>query len=188
MPPRPKPGRKPATDEPASKRKAQNRESQRAFRARKAAKLNEMQAQVESAEQRYTRELGEKSIEISQLQAALAKTAESEMRYMQERDYWKDQTTSLQQQIEQLNRQARERDANSWSEKQTRLPRDRIATTRQDSPARDTISLLTPLIGTPQSYQTSKVDLGCGDCKDNGECPCIDELAKLPSPKSYVPA
>lgn len=188
VPPRPKPGRKPATDEPASKRKAQNRESQRAFRARKAAKLNEMQAQVESAEQRYTRELGEKSMEISQLQAALAKTAESEKRYMQERDYWKDQTTSLQQQIEQLNRQARERDANSWSEKQIRFPHDRIETTRQDSPARDSISLLTPLIGTPQSYQTSKIDLGCGDCKDNGECPCIDELAKLPTPKSYVPA
>ncbi|KAF2125308.1 hypothetical protein P153DRAFT_369983 [Dothidotthia symphoricarpi CBS 119687] len=46
VPPRPKPGRKPATDEPASKRKAQNRESQRAFRLRKMATVAALKEEV----------------------------------------------------------------------------------------------------------------------------------------------
>ncbi|OCK82186.1 hypothetical protein K432DRAFT_403138 [Lepidopterella palustris CBS 459.81] len=188
VPPRPKPGRKPATDEPASKRKAQNRESQRAFRARKAAKLNEMQAQVESAEQRHQREMNEKTVEINQLHAALAQKAESEKRLIQERDYWKEQASNQQQQLDQLSRQAREQDTSGWTDKQSYFTQDRMAPIRQDSPTRDTVSSVTPLIGTPQSYQTPKIDLGCGDCKDNGECPCVDELAKLPSPNAFVPA
>ncbi|RAL61590.1 hypothetical protein DID88_009628 [Monilinia fructigena] len=39
IPPRPKPGRKPATDTPPTKRKAQNRAAQRAFRERRAARM-----------------------------------------------------------------------------------------------------------------------------------------------------
>ncbi|KAF3940726.1 hypothetical protein ABW19_dt0204225 [Dactylella cylindrospora] len=46
IPPRPKPGRKPATDTPPSKRKAQNRAAQRAFRERRAARLNELEEQI----------------------------------------------------------------------------------------------------------------------------------------------
>jgi hypothetical protein len=57
IPPRPKPGRKPATDEPASKRKAQNRESQRAFRARKVAKLEEMQSTLDATDRQHREEL-----------------------------------------------------------------------------------------------------------------------------------
>jgi hypothetical protein len=57
IPPRPKPGRKPATDEPASKRKAQNRLSQRNFRARKVAKLEEMQSTLDATERQHREEL-----------------------------------------------------------------------------------------------------------------------------------
>ncbi|KAF3926754.1 hypothetical protein ABW21_db0207017 [Orbilia brochopaga] len=46
IPPRPKPGRKPATDTPPSKRKAQNRAAQRAFRERRAARLTELEDQI----------------------------------------------------------------------------------------------------------------------------------------------
>ncbi|KAF3912863.1 hypothetical protein AA313_de0204908 [Arthrobotrys entomopaga] len=46
IPPRPKPGRKPATDTPPSKRKAQNRAAQRAFRERRAARLTELEEQI----------------------------------------------------------------------------------------------------------------------------------------------
>src|ERR1700712_4545621 len=45
IPPRPKPGRKPATDTPPTKRKAQNRQAQRAFRERKTALVGELQEQ-----------------------------------------------------------------------------------------------------------------------------------------------
>ncbi|OAA55526.1 bzip transcription factor [Niveomyces insectorum RCEF 264] len=47
IPPRPKPGRKPATDTPPTKRKAQNRAAQRAFRERRAARVGELEEQLE---------------------------------------------------------------------------------------------------------------------------------------------
>ncbi|KAI9832103.1 MAG: hypothetical protein M1826_002432 [Phylliscum demangeonii] len=43
LPPRPKPGRKPATDVPASKRQAQNRAAQQAYRVRRAAARDEIE-------------------------------------------------------------------------------------------------------------------------------------------------
>ncbi|ATY61796.1 bZIP transcription factor [Cordyceps militaris] len=47
IPPRPKPGRKPATDTPPTKRKAQNRAAQRAFRERRAARVGELEEQLD---------------------------------------------------------------------------------------------------------------------------------------------
>lgn len=50
MPPRPKPGRKPATDTPPTKRKAQNRAAQRAFRERRAARVGELEEEIKKIE------------------------------------------------------------------------------------------------------------------------------------------
>jgi hypothetical protein len=46
LPPRPKPGRKPCEDIPSSKRKAQNRAAQRAFRERRANRVSELEEQI----------------------------------------------------------------------------------------------------------------------------------------------
>lgn len=46
LPPRPKPGRKPSIDTPASKRKAQNRAAQRAFRERRATRVQELEEKL----------------------------------------------------------------------------------------------------------------------------------------------
>lgn len=46
LPPRPKPGRKPSLDMPTTKRKAQNRAAQRAFRERKANKIQELEGSL----------------------------------------------------------------------------------------------------------------------------------------------
>ncbi|SPQ21526.1 30cf1118-da73-4909-86a1-d81a5c66912c [Thermothielavioides terrestris] len=62
IPPRPKPGRKPATDTPPTKRKAQNRAAQRAFRERRAARVGELEEQIEAqkaAHERTVKELRE---------------------------------------------------------------------------------------------------------------------------------
>lgn len=67
IPPRPKPGRKPATDQPGTKRKAQNRESQRAFRARKQAKTEELEQEVKNLKAQHKQEMNEKYHEISDL-------------------------------------------------------------------------------------------------------------------------
>ena len=50
IPPRPKPGRKPAMDTPPTKRKAQNRAAQRAFRERRAARVGELEDQMKQIE------------------------------------------------------------------------------------------------------------------------------------------
>ena len=62
VPPRPKPGRKPALDAPATKRKAQNRAAQRAFRERRAARVGELEEQMKDME-------GEQQHEIEILKA-----------------------------------------------------------------------------------------------------------------------
>lgn len=46
LPPRPKPGRKPSVDAPPTKRKAQNRAAQRAFRERRAARVGELEEKL----------------------------------------------------------------------------------------------------------------------------------------------
>lgn len=46
IPPRPKPGRKPSTEVPPSRRKAQNREAQRAFRERKSQVVRALEEQL----------------------------------------------------------------------------------------------------------------------------------------------
>ncbi|KAF3771360.1 hypothetical protein M406DRAFT_349669 [Cryphonectria parasitica EP155] len=53
IPPRPKPGRKPATDTPPTKRKAQNRAAQRAFRERRAARVGELEEQLEAEKEEH---------------------------------------------------------------------------------------------------------------------------------------
>lgn len=56
IPPRPKPGRKPATDTPPTKRKAQNRAAQRAFRERRAARVGELEIQMKQLEDDHDQE------------------------------------------------------------------------------------------------------------------------------------
>ncbi|KAK4944367.1 hypothetical protein LTR10_016253 [Elasticomyces elasticus] len=56
IPPRPKPGRKPATDTPPTKRKAQNRAAQRAFRERRAARVGELEEQLKQIEDEHEHE------------------------------------------------------------------------------------------------------------------------------------
>lgn len=89
IPPRPKPGRKPATDEPQTKRKAQNRESQRNFRKRKQEKVEELTKQVETAAQLHR---DEKNVMLGEMEALKNHVRELERALEErtaERDYWK---------------------------------------------------------------------------------------------------
>ncbi|KAL1836213.1 hypothetical protein VTJ49DRAFT_5420 [Mycothermus thermophilus] len=68
IPPRPKPGRKPATDTPPTKRKAQNRAAQRAFRERRAARVGELEEQLEEEKENHERAVRELQERISHLE------------------------------------------------------------------------------------------------------------------------
>ncbi|KAF2793834.1 hypothetical protein K505DRAFT_305145 [Melanomma pulvis-pyrius CBS 109.77] len=188
VPPRPKPGRKPATDEPASKRKAQNRESQRAFRARKAAKVSELQQQVDTTEQKHRKEvndkiaeLNQKEIEIRELKVLLAQLQEAEKRAIQERDYWKERSAHDQAQNSALLQQLKARGGSISAYAGAPFFTSTLPNSRQDSPTRDSISSFTSY-GTPKA-----IDIGCGNCKANGECACLEEMAKISTPtNSYM--
>ncbi|KAF2685336.1 hypothetical protein K458DRAFT_417396 [Lentithecium fluviatile CBS 122367] len=191
VPPRPKPGRKPATDEPASKRKAQNRESQRAFRARKAAKLNEMQAHVETTESKHRDEMNQKIAElldkdrrIKELEGMATQRLETDSRTAQERDFWKERCGQLEAQVQDLSRQLRDQNypLNMFGEKQAVFFQAQLPGSRQDSPTRGSVASFT-------GYNTpTAMDIGCGNCKPDGECACIAELAKVPSINPFMAA
>ena len=71
IPPRPKPGRKPATDTPPTKRKAQNRAAQRAFRERRAARVGELEDQLEEAKEEQQQRESDMRNKIIRLEAEI---------------------------------------------------------------------------------------------------------------------
>jgi hypothetical protein len=193
IPPRPKPGRKPATDEPASKRKAQNRESQRAFRARKVAKLEEMQStldacamrhreELEFTEASYKHELAEKMADIAKLRKQLEEKTQANFnlesrifdlddvvkRAHEERDFWKAQAERV-----ESDRQALK--ANN-ADLTVQLIRANESITSPPSPPEMTPTLLPDqeLDFTPFQDE-SMADRNCGFCdrsSDKSMCPC----------------
>ncbi|KAI8933259.1 hypothetical protein NX059_009890 [Plenodomus lindquistii] len=167
IPPRPKPGRKPATDEPASKRKAQNRESQRAFRARKAAKVQELTEQVEQVEQAHRNALNERIAENDRLQNELRELRDLNASIARERDYWKEHFHRLK---ESLAPGAGQQQTPSIVNGQQMLYMSPLEDARHDSP-RGSIS-------SHQEYGTPKTAelLGCNGCNPE-DCACIKEIA-----------
>ncbi|KAF1363641.1 hypothetical protein EJ07DRAFT_102343, partial [Lizonia empirigonia] len=178
IPPRPKPGRKPATDEPASKRKAQNRESQRAFRARKAAKVTELAEQVEEMQKQHNLEKNELLNEINSLAKRLhdaERACEEQMKFTrhaeEDRDYWKEQHDNIvrnhQNDSAQTNSQINGRNDVTATLYQPAASND------HNSPARRSVTSFHGF-GTPIS---DDVTGGCGDCKP-GDCACINKMAE----------
>lgn len=68
VPPRPKPGRKPAIDVPPTKRKAQNRDSQRKFRQKKVEEVQELRNQLRSNEEEIQKKEAQWTTERQSLQ------------------------------------------------------------------------------------------------------------------------
>lgn len=68
LPPRPKPGRKPCDDIPSSKRKAQNRAAQRAFRERRANRVSELEDKIMEMERQFSIREGTLNNKIQSLQ------------------------------------------------------------------------------------------------------------------------
>ncbi|KAF2626662.1 hypothetical protein BU25DRAFT_411637 [Macroventuria anomochaeta] len=176
IPPRPKPGRKPATDEPASKRKAQNRESQRAFRARKAAKVTELAEQVEEMQQKHNQEKNDFLNDINNLHKQLhdaRRALEEQCNYAkqveEERDYWKEQHDSVQRNQQNENTQANNQ-INGRNDATATLYQPAMSHDH-NSPARHSVSSF-PGFGTPIS---DDVPGGCSNCKP-GNCACINRM------------
>lgn len=74
IPPRPKPGRKPMekTEDPHNRRKVQNRHAQRAFRDRRARKVQEMEEQMQETKQQYEDENARLTIQLHETKQLLS--------------------------------------------------------------------------------------------------------------------
>ncbi|KAM7202596.1 AP-1-like transcription factor [Naviculisporaceae sp. PSN 640] len=194
VPPRPKPGRKPATDTPPTKRKAQNRAAQRAFRERRAARVGELEEQLEEQKEEHdkaTRELQERIHHL-----------ENEAQNLRSRCQW------LEKSLEE-ERQRGDALTRNWENSQASVMATRSnsilttdilspasmpvisqpqhsaqATSRQDAvdhslrvasrPSGQSLSI--SQIISPPEEETEVLDLGCGNCPANGSCACAEEL------------
>lgn len=189
VPPRPKPGRKPATDTPPTKRKAQNRAAQRAFRERRAARIGELEEQLEeqkedheSAENKLLEKIAALETEANTLRGrcqALEGLLESERR----------EGERIRADLEGYRRRWDEarggsshpRSAAVETRKGSIPPPSRfsvyssgtLSTSRQSTAARQSVASLpiSHIISPPETG-----DLTCGSCGPDGACACAEAV------------
>ncbi|KAL2191443.1 hypothetical protein L209DRAFT_55788 [Thermothelomyces heterothallicus CBS 203.75] len=191
IPPRPKPGRKPATDTPPTKRKAQNRAAQRAFRERRAARVGELEEQLEQDRVKHERTVRELQERISHL--------EIETQTLQSRCQW------LESMLER-ERQGRDNFAGDWeaqqggsrnnssmsSQIQGQLGRSQSMRPLQPAPSKTGTAHPAPIIEprplaqpfsisqivSPPEESTQVNNVGCGSCGASGSCACAEEVLR----------
>ncbi|KAA8573617.1 hypothetical protein MFRU_001g04170 [Monilinia fructicola] len=175
IPPRPKPGRKPATDTPPTKRKAQNRAAQRAFRERRAARVGELEEQLEEAKEDQQRRENEMRLKITRLEADVS-------RFNGELHSWRLRCDTLERIADY---EKREKEA---ALKELAYLRNGIESKGTDAvplpPRRNRQSTQTVL--PPPRQQNHFVpefeelnEMGCGGCKSTGECACADQVLAM---------
>ncbi|KAL2130245.1 hypothetical protein VTI74DRAFT_6703 [Chaetomium olivicolor] len=180
IPPRPKPGRKPATDTPPTKRKAQNRAAQRAFRERRAARVGELEEQLEeekTAHERTVRELQER---ISHL--------ELETQTLQSRCQWLESM---------LEKERQDHSSMNWDNLQQHSQQNFLGSSQtmrplQPAPPKTVVTKPIPIVEprpvaqpfsisqivSPPEEPTKAVDLTCGGCQSSGSCACAEEALR----------
>jgi hypothetical protein len=99
LPPRPKPGRKLATDRSPNKRKAQNRAAQRAFRERRAARVGELEEQLKETEEgRQKREKAMRE-QIESQNDAISRLEAQVQRFSDETKAWHERYLQLEKRL-----------------------------------------------------------------------------------------
>ncbi|KAI9763933.1 MAG: hypothetical protein M1840_008967 [Geoglossum simile] len=174
IPPRPKPGRKPAVDTPPTKRKAQNRAAQRAFRERRAARVGELEERIREIEEEDVVKSKEMETQIRQLQHDVE-------RFKDEVVAWKERCKMLGRDLEH-ERKEKERASRAYGK--LRESHEGAAGNAVPLPARQ---------GQRQD-RTSNVHLqrdfhvpheeeielvGCGNCTKDTHCECISQAINI---------
>ena len=206
IPPRPKPGRKPATDTPPTKRKAQNRAAQRAFRERRAARVGELEEQLEEQREEHEQASQELKNQIhglnAELQGLRGRCASLEGALEKERS----ERSRLENELESYKRRWRDETSSAFSRNNSlTAPHGRAGSTHsilsQPHPAQrssivsnasdhrnSTAFSISQIISPPDtSTSTSSSSVsdqqpasadpaGCGNCSSTGPCACVDEV------------
>ena len=169
IPPRPKPGRKPATDTPPTKRKAQNRAAQRAFRERRAARVGELEEQLEETNNEHSRTENELRDKVSRLEVDV-------QRFSGELQSWRLRCETLDRIAEY------ERKEKEAALAELAYLRNGARTTGTDAvplpPRRARRQEMKPPITQEMSYshEPEAPELGgCGNCTSTGRCACIEQ-------------
>lgn len=173
IPPRPKPGRKPAADTPPTKRKAQNRQAQRAFRERKAARVGELEDLMKKMEEEDASEQSELRARIQHLESEL--------------DSYRQTLLLWQQRMEELKADGeREKRLREIAEAELSLLRDRQKQTTDavPLPPRSNRQQQQPVTTDPiddsqplDPYE--ELPLGCGNCSQDTRCECIEQAFQI---------
>ncbi|KAL8781942.1 MAG: hypothetical protein Q9213_005781 [Squamulea squamosa] len=167
IPPRPKPGRKPAADTPPSKRKAQNRQAQRAFRERRAARVGELEDLMKKMEEEDAREQSELRERIQTLETDLD-------HYNQTALSWQHKLEALMANVEE---EKRLREAAETELLVLRTGQKQI-TDAVPLPGRSSRQQQQP-VAKDQIDGTKALDpyeLGCGNCSQGTRCECIEQV------------
>ncbi|KAK7911075.1 hypothetical protein PG985_013556 [Apiospora marii] len=199
IPPRPKPGRKPATDTPPTKRKAQNRAAQRAFRERRAARVGELEEQIEDIREEHEQIQQELQDEIqtlqsrcSTLEALLEKERAERTRTTNDLDAmrrrWMDEraasvASSRAGSLPGLS--GRSYDLFPTASSHHHTPRSSITSDHSGHRNSTTSFSISQIISPPDEdapAAQSTVDTGCGSCGPNGSCACVEEALAATAP------
>ncbi|KAI1391715.1 uncharacterized protein F4822DRAFT_193595 [Hypoxylon trugodes] len=204
VPPRPKPGRKPATDTPPTKRKAQNRAAQRAFRERRAARVGELEEQLDDQKEEYERTQQQLRDEVSGLDAEVQNLRSRCVHLEELLEKERAERAKTTNELDDLRRRWRAEGSNTSSRhgsltayqgrtnltnhSQHPTPRGSVASNAPDHRNSTTAFSISQIISPPDSSNLSggprepSTDLaGCGNCESTGPCACVDEvLANTP--------
>ncbi|RYP60757.1 hypothetical protein DL769_007986 [Monosporascus sp. CRB-8-3] len=201
IPPRPKPGRKPATDTPPTKRKAQNRAAQRAFRERRAARVGELEEQLEEQREEHERAQQELRSQVHSLDAEVQnlRTRCVSLESMLEKE--RSERSRIENELESFKRRWRDETSSVFSRNnslpalRSRAPSSHSLTSQRQAPRssiasnasehRNSTAFPISRIISPPDTSSSSVSApqqapadpsGCGSCSSEGPCACVDDV------------
>jgi bZIP transcription factor/Minimal binding motif of Hap4 for binding to Hap2/3/5 len=156
VPPRPKPGRKPATGTPPTKRKAQNRAAQRAFRERRAARVGELEEEIKKIEK-------EDEEEQTALRAHIEKLEKEIEEYRTSLTFWMQRCRGLEAElaVESAAKEEAMRSSEEVSAPPPLPPRSPQVQSEEE-----------PVQNEPEP-------MGCGNCSSISNCRCIQEVINM---------
>lgn len=185
IPPRPKPGRKPATDTPPTKRKAQNRAAQRAFRERRAARVGELEEQLDLQKEDfdvkevdYKEKIRSLELDLQSFRSRCMLLENMLDRERQERIRTETEAETLRQRLKDL----QFRHQSISSQHGMSQPRDSFSSNRlpQPRPSKElSISnIVTPIESqVPIAGQESTDEhITCGGCSPSSRCACAEQV------------
>ncbi|KAL5332740.1 hypothetical protein BJX70DRAFT_100698 [Aspergillus crustosus] len=172
IPPRPKPGRKPATDTPPTKRKAQNRAAQRAFRERRAARVNELEDQIKCIEDDH-------EIHVATFKEQISTLSREVEQCRTEMSWWRDRCHALEKEVsvERAAREALVKEFRSSLPDKSASPTDAVPLPPR-APKRLQIANAKDLPSNNLS-ELEDVPLGCNRCSTS-HCQCIEDAFAMP--------